>query len=421
MNREQQMNIFLQNFAQIYIQNPGMEIEEKTFYSNLACYGLSEQEQKDSDISYLFEHWCGRYKDNQDLNVYYTEEQKGFLQFRTSENVGQDHVKLYLSYPKDKMYECVNKIFDFISANKLETFSKVSANLRSDSIVLRMKNFNDAVPIINYINNDPELRNYSKSTNPFSPQHGAVTFAYDNKISFNKTLATLMEQYFIQCRQSGTLSYVSLDHFRNYVSNYYNTTFYSTENITNLISSNDFQDKKKGFESIGHEIANYENVTRLIIMSLDPNMRIGSFRYFYEEVTNPTKKKEKADYYNQVVDNILNNMDELEQTAELEQTVELVQGDPYVIFEQACIATYNKYGNLHLKTAIVNAFFSNFEYFTNTKDEYRTKLSSMNLTLDDIMQFCDYLMGKYSNNSDFANTIQDAKEEYIQKYGGIKR
>ena len=56
------------------------------------------------------------------------------------------------TFAKEDMESCVMQIFDFIGQNKFETYSKVSDVIRSDAIVLRMANINDAKKVINFIN-----------------------------------------------------------------------------------------------------------------------------------------------------------------------------------------------------------------------------------------------------------------------------
>ena len=183
-----------------------MEINRDTIYSHLALYGLTEEDVKNREIDYNFQSWINNFQNDPNLAVYYTERQPGFLQFQNKKSLGDKHVKLYLSYPADKINYCVNKIFKYVADQDMPTCSKVSKKLRSDSVVLRMANFDDAAKVINYINSDYELTSCAKETNPFSIKHGVVGVAYDDMLSYNTTLSFVMEEYFNYCRRNNVLT-----------------------------------------------------------------------------------------------------------------------------------------------------------------------------------------------------------------------
>ena len=163
MDRFGAIESFLRYFSSLYQANPNLVITEDTFYSALAEYGLTEEEIKEKRLHKInpnikdnfFSGWIDNFKDNPDLNVYYTERQGRFLQFQTDDgSMTADCYKLYLSFPEDKMYSCVNAIFQFIAHNKIKTFSKVADCLRSDSVVLRIVSKEDTKKVIDFVNNN---------------------------------------------------------------------------------------------------------------------------------------------------------------------------------------------------------------------------------------------------------------------------
>lgn len=424
MNREQQMDSFLQTFAKIYAQNPNSEISKNTLYSHLSKYGLTEDEIENGNISHYFGYWEEIFKTAKNLRAFTDNSQPGFLQFWSHGKGGRDHVKLYLSFPQDNFFQCANMIFDFINENNIPTQSKVSYKLRSDSVVLRLMNFNDAATVINYINKTPEIYSHAKNTNPFSPKHGVVAYAYDDMIGFNGTLALIMEKYFIEHKNNNTLSHVSAKDFRNFTINYYNQTFISGEKLTNLTNSSEFKKSLPRLESIGHTIVNYADVTKLITLCLDPSMDIEKFRVFYNEVSDKNNKNKRAAHYNDIMNRL--NYQQNYQTSTPTVNLNTIQEQAnynarYTTFENACIATFNKYGAGQLSGAIIKAFDNNFECFTNTENRYRAQLVSMNLSTEEIMHFCDDIMNKYANQPNFANAINNAKNTYSAQYSGARR
>lgn len=193
-NRASEMDAFLKWFAKLYNQNQNYPIQKNMLYSYLATYELTEIELQDRNIEENFERWKNHYKDNPNIHVFYTERQPEFLQFQSYADKGSHHIKLYFSFTKEHIETCVNTIFSYIASQNMKTFSKVASKLRSDSVVLRITNMEDALKVINYINSTPSLNRYAKPTNPFLFQVGKMGVAYDNYISYNETLSLLLEQ-----------------------------------------------------------------------------------------------------------------------------------------------------------------------------------------------------------------------------------
>lgn len=323
MNRYENMGNFLQFFASVYSQNPNLEIDRDTLYSYLATYGLTEEEIKDREIGDNFQSWIDSFQNDPNLAVFYTERQPGFLQFHNKKSTGDKHVKLYLSYSKDDINHCVNKIFKYIAEQDMPTCSKVSHKLRSDSVVLRMANFNDAAKVINFINGDYELSNYAKETNPFSIKHGAVGIAYDDMLSYNATLSFIMEEYFKSCRSNNMLSYVSVEHFREFASQYFFDNFKDKASIYKFAQKDIVVQNNHRFKSLGHELLNYQQVIELICISLDAKANVNDYNTFYSNVENKEYTDKKVDYYNNVIYGDVKQQTQIDETKLINSYIDL--------------------------------------------------------------------------------------------------
>lgn len=414
MNRYQNMEQFLHFFASIYIQNPDLEIDRDTIYSNLAIYGLTDEEIKDREIGDNFQSWINNFQNDPNLAVYYTDKQPGFLQFHNKKSLGDKHVKLYLSYPKDKINHCVNKIFKYIADQDMPTCSKVSHKLRSDSVVLRMANFNDAAKVINYINGDYELSTSAKETNPFSIKHGVVGIAYDDMLSYNMTLSYVMEEYFNYCRANNVLSYVSVEHFREYANQYFTDNFKSRDSICEFSEKDFVISRKHRFNNIGEELLNYEQVLHLICLSLNENANINDYRDFYSKVADKQYSKEKIDYYNSVVNN--NVMQQTE-----------VSGNEIRLVNSYIDLAMKKYGPDKVHLYLEDYVRGNVKSITRNNDlrdlfeKYMTpsKLVSITGNIEDYVN--NYIQTKKQNEQDRAidnyNMFLYASIETYKKYG----
>ncbi len=318
MNRSVQMDDFLQYWARIYEQNPNYAVNTDDLYTSLMNYGLTEQEYLNSSIGSNFSRWISHFENNPNLMVYHDLRQSAFLQFRSKGDLGTQHVKLYLSYPPDKMEYCVNKIFDFIAKNKMINGSKVANRVRSDSIVLRMTNYDDAIKVMDFINSDPELVMYAKPTNPFIMRNGKVAVSYDDNISYNNTLAMMMGEYFNYCRQNHTLERVNHRDFRNYVNAYYQNTFKDSNLLKNFRYHSQVVRMVKRFDSVGSCLNNYAQVLKLMVMQLDASMNMERYRSFYLETKDYSRNQQWTEYYNNLLNGVpQKSRENLEPTADM--------------------------------------------------------------------------------------------------------
>ena len=242
MDRFAAIETFLRYFASLYQMNPSLEITYDTFYDELSNYGLTDEEINNKRIHGInanikgnyFDNWIDNFKDDPNLDVYYTLDQSRFLQFQNFESNNAECYKLYLSFPEDKMYTCVNAIFQFIANNNIKTFSKVADCLRSDSVVLRIVSKEDTKKVIDFINNNTDISSACKPVNPFLMTSGCVGMAYDRWLSYNSILSFMLSNYFTQKRNAGTLADVSLNNFIDYLKQVYQVVF------SNSIALNNF-------------------------------------------------------------------------------------------------------------------------------------------------------------------------------------
>ena len=65
MDRSNQINKLLKQFAEIFIQNPNFEPDANFFYTTLMNYGLSEKEYEKKNITYMFDDWTMYFKNNE--------------------------------------------------------------------------------------------------------------------------------------------------------------------------------------------------------------------------------------------------------------------------------------------------------------------------------------------------------------------
>lgn len=308
MSKEIEINTFLNDLAKIYIQNPNLTITSDTIYHKLMNYDFSEEELKDRRIKNLFDEWIGYFKNKKNINVFNADWQPRFLQFSSNKYSSARCIKLYLSFPKDKIYECVNKVFEYIAKKNMPTRSKVSDILRSDSVVIRLERESDARKVIQFVNNDAELNNCSKKTNPFLLKQGNIGIGYDYMLSYNSVLSLLLEMYFKYCRLNNKLNEVSLETFREYVNNFHNNVFNNKQALEIFLKNEEVAEDLDRF--YGDKVAlirNYDEVIGLIKQSLNPNMNIEEYFAFYKNTLREEKTKTKYNKFADILGQEKNN------------------------------------------------------------------------------------------------------------------
>ena len=293
MIKTREMEKFISNLKKLYIQNPNLPITSDTIYHELANYDFSKKELEDNDIRYMFPE-LERLFANSNLQVYVSERQTRFLQFANN-NGYTKCVKLYVSFPKKIIEQAAIKIFGFVSENNMITASKLADYIRSDSIVIRLADPEDAKKVINFINNDKELVKYHKQTNPFSLKEGIVGVGYDDLLSYNLTIAKIMVEYFQALRINNSLKQASLEQFGNYVANYYYQTFITKENLLNFLNSDVYKSSTGRFQTDGEAVNNYEQVMRLIALTLKNNLSLEQYFELFEKFC----RENNTHYYTQ--------------------------------------------------------------------------------------------------------------------------
>ena len=436
MIKTKEMDKFIKEFMNFYLQNPNVPITDDTFYRALESYGFSAQEFDNGNIRDIFPNLERKFAGS-NLHVYVDERQTGFLQF-TSHTGSPKCVKMYLSFPKEYMEQATTKIFSFISEHNMKCSSKIAQRVRSDSIVIRLDDPKDAKKVLNFINRDRELNKYHKSTNPFSLKEGIVGIGYDNMLSYNSVLSDLLVDYFNILRANNSLQNASLTNFSSYVDDFYNRTFITKENLVEFTYSNMYKHFQYRLANAGELLNNLEQIIRVIknVASNDLNKK----KYFdmYERFQNDG---ENIAYFNREYGNQLRSVQMNVLTSYVNAAIQkygvdkvhlyldsyisgndnaitsdnyfrqyfmkyishedlkyLVMGDSklfvesyinsmsmnssidsdYYLFVSACMATAKKYGTKQATMAIKEGMNGNYSYFTNNgTSKLRDKLKSV--------------------------------------------
>lgn len=356
MSRFHELDDFLGYFAQVYEQNPSLEITEDTIYHAMMEYGISNEERNHPDIRNYFGSWIQKFEKTKNLVVYQDLRQKSFLQFHNQKDKKDyKYVKLYLNYSKTDIYDSVNRVFGFMAKKNILHYSKVADRVRSDDVVLRIGTTKDAENIISHINSDSKLASCARTTNPFVFRYGVVGIAYDDLLSYNSVVSSIVAKYLNNCRAKNILDEVSLDHFRNYASNLYNYNFRTTTGIQTFSKSSEFYQLANRRSNKEELLLNLEQIYKMLILSLDEKTKLKDVINHIDACQNKKNNMEMCAYYR----GVLNNAPQ-RKSSEIAEVKRII--DEFILY------IVNRQGFGVVKTIFEEYMQGNYNYITRTNN-----------------------------------------------------
>jgi len=361
VERKDEMDEFLIFFQELYKNNPTLQVKQSYFYNGLQTYKTSSdylidfRNKPTIDTDYLnyFIEWQKHFKDNPNIDVYHDVRQLRFLQFNNTNYIDPGY-KLYLTFPKDKVEECVEIIFDYIASKNMKTISKVSDCLRADSIVLRMVEKEEAIDLINFINSNSVLSESAGKTNPFIQREGVVAVAYDDWLSYNGMFAYMLEKYFSFKVTSSSLDYVSLGDFRAFIYKFYKDVMFDKDNLNSFLEDDYIKSELVDSPHIskGKFLSNIKDIFELMSLELDPAVDIDHYFGMVDEFLKPQHYAANLKYFTKLLGEELDVNNNANHDAEA-----------YLIFDKACSKILNEHDMDYLVMALNEALKGNFEYF----------------------------------------------------------
>ena len=273
---------FLKLISEISKNN--VVIDSNLVYSNLIIQGTSKQ-----NINDLFPRWIERYKHNKDIRVFIEDNWKYFCQFKGNDDKVPDYskMKLYIPLDKEHIYEGANRLFDFISQNKIPHESKISSHTRMDDIVIRTDTKEDALKIANFVKSDSYINKGLISPNVFA-FNDVISYAWDGDLSYNTVVSEWISDYINSLKEENRLDYVSYIGFYTFVQENYTNIFLKGIKINEFINSRNTRNK----EDIVANLINYHNVTRLLLTVLNPRSTLEDLFNSVKIFTDPEYERE---------------------------------------------------------------------------------------------------------------------------------
>lgn len=373
MSRLQEMDNFLKVYATYMEQNPNFKPNYETIYDSLAIYGIKNKDIN-SSLFNIFDSWKNRYNDSKykNLRVYWIERQKKFLHFVNYKGNYSRAFKLFVSFPKDKIFDGTNYIFDFINNKNIESYSKVTDSVRSDDVIIRITNKKDLDKIFKFINSNSFIVNNCQKTNPFIMRNGVVGFAYDDTESYNYCLAKILSIYFNNIKDTNNFENCNLNNFQLFVDDFYKKTFITKENLNNF--NLDIIYNYNGYGDDSEKLLVFKQIIELLKFAVRGDFDFKNYCSFIDNCRNNRNNELiKKSFRNQLNKDSI-NINEIKD-----------------LFLESCLYTCNKYGKDHLISALKMANGGSFSKFSNDNN-YRIRMNN-DIPKSYLKSLCFYYVG----------------------------
>ena len=300
---EAKVNEFLQYWAEIYRENPGVEISSKSVYSELVRFGVPQQERlvdlnhiqskyyphvkaNPSAISPIchpnspFNNWIQIFSFAKNTDCFVNPKWSYFCQFVSKDNrarVANEHIKIYVPLDEAHIEQGAKQLFGFLDEKGIAHSSKIGTHIRFDNIVIRVVDPNDAEQILNFIKRNPYIQEGLLPANPFAFQKDGIALACDGSKSYNDTVSVLIKMYMDYCRANNRLTQVNVKDYEAFVRAKYQQQF--------LVHNNN--DLYKVFNMNGEDdLRNYREIIGLMIKTFSPAFSYDDYLQHYATCAN---------------------------------------------------------------------------------------------------------------------------------------
>ena len=215
MNNYELMQYFLNFIKQFAIENPDKNINKNMIYYCLMTYNIPPPQNPTENITDKFPLLYDYFKNIHNIHLYEVPN-FNFLIFK-NKNLNGNEIKLYAPYDSKHIIEAAKKIFGFMAYNNIAHQSKIAYMIRNDDLVIRVNTLSDAEKIINFIKNDPFLRENLLNVNPFLPNNSGIGMAMDNNLSFNSVLCNIISNYVSLLRKENRINDLNVENLNAYI------------------------------------------------------------------------------------------------------------------------------------------------------------------------------------------------------------
>jgi len=336
MNRDDRINEILYYWRDIAKENPQLQfnstMSSDRVYHDLIFRGVpiedrrvdvSTEESKQHPNYFInseyetpyahpgspFNNWIKYYARSDKTSVFVQSNWKYFCQFISKDGKARrakEHLKVYIPLDSNHVEDGARLIFNFLEDNNISHESKIGRRIRFDNIVVRLIKPEDVDKLIRFVNNTPYLREGLLPANPFAYNRGGIALAVDGRLSYNSTVAAMIDIYIDHKKQTNTLNGVNVNDFYAYLEQLYRAYYLDNNrssvefNTLNGYIAREIAEREQNrgekltADEVDRIIENYRQVISLIIKSHNPSFTFSDYLKHYAENTNQVFMDERT-------------------------------------------------------------------------------------------------------------------------------
>lgn len=287
--RYNEMNKFLLMVRDYIQENPFLNKQqrEKLIYRLMINQGISEEDKKrDFSDDGTFNRLIYYFQNRQNINAFVSPRWKYFCQFLNEK--GQfdktaEAIKIYVPQDAKHLELSARLIFDFLDKNNYCHCSKIARKVRFDDIVIRMKDKNEALQLMNFIKNNKYIQEGLIKPNPFAFSQDNIAMACDRNMSYNSTVSSLINLYMNYIQENNAYDRVSIEDYINFVNIYFRFHFVNYNDLSDTITDFGIEGADYNDLSSNEKIVNIRDIIELHLKSMDPSYSKEDYFANYEE------------------------------------------------------------------------------------------------------------------------------------------
>lgn len=351
MENNKMVNIIINHFKELLLNNENIIISKEDIYEYLIKYSMEENiDISEDNINF----------DTKKLNnIKYSKDNNYIFTNKTRKIKSITPIKIYVPTNYLNISDTTNKILSFFNKTYMAFEMKVNNNNCNNNISLILDNISDMNKFLTFIKNNKKINSNLVETHPFC-FNKQVALTIDGNQSYISIVSDYLYKYLKSKKEN--IDSISTDDFYNFIIDSYNNTFINFSKYNELeIPNIDNPDEI--------DIFTYKKITEFILKVSEKNFDKKSFEKHFNECNNLKVLKEERNMF-----------------LALNTLIKYISFEKQYKTDEEILNTLKKYLETNNLSYITNkGFFRTTMYLTNFKLYIEKILNNSNLSLEELI------------------------------------
>ena len=241
-NRQEEINSILRDLyeSNIYLNENSLNLTASMVVNYLRRRGIPDSEQNTNLVTF-FNDWRNTFGEYSNLHTR-IDSVNGFSFRINNGEVPTDGITLNISLDSRHIGQGVKLIFDYLSSKNIVHSAIIRESIRTDGIVIRLANMEDAKKLHEFISSSRYLQDGMLPVNSFYPSNNKIGYTYNVSTSYDIIVSQMIANYINRMHELGaTLNNIYIGSFDQYI----NTFLQDKNNISELPYIGQSKEKQK--------------------------------------------------------------------------------------------------------------------------------------------------------------------------------